>query len=68
MTTEKKLLASSLATKRYREKKQTKRYAFDLYLDEETQKRISEILDKQKENQKLKEYIVQAIKNYEKLE
>lgn len=66
--TEKKLLASTRATNRYKAKKQAKRYNFDLYLDDDNEKKLAEILDKQLSNKKFKQYIINAIKHYEKLE
>ena len=52
-------------TAKYVEKRQAKRYTIDLYLDDEQEKAIAEILESKKVNKQLKSYILNTIKNFE---
>lgn len=52
-------------TAKYIEKRQAKRYTIDLYLDDEQEKAIAEILESKKVNKQLKSYILNTIKNFE---
>lgn len=48
-------------TQKYKAKRQTKRYAFDLYLDDAKELALAKILDRAKENKQLKAVIKAAL-------
>ncbi|ARE66971.1 hypothetical protein [Moraxella catarrhalis] len=48
-------------TKKYLQKRKTKRYAFDLYADDADELKLIELLDKAKADKQLKNVIKQAL-------
>lgn len=55
------MLSSSKASKKFREKRKSERIIFDLYLDDECEKQVFEILKSQRDNKKLKKYLIELI-------
>lgn len=62
------MLASSKASKKFREKRQSERFILDLYLDDEIEKKVYEIFNAQRANKNLKKYLIEIVKKHEKLE
>lgn len=53
-------------TQKYSNKRQAKKITFDLYLDDEMELEIYNLLDEQRANKQLKQFIISAILAYDK--
>lgn len=51
---------------KYNNKRQARKITFDLYLDDEIELEIYNLLDKQRANKNLKRFIIEAILRYQK--
>lgn len=51
---------------KYNNKRKTKKITFDLYLDEEIESEIYNLLNKQKQQKNLKKFIIKALLSYQK--
>lgn len=56
--------ATSRASANYRKRRETERFGFELYLDDDDEFKVAEKLLEMREKKQLKAYLINAIKYY----